>query len=67
MVRRKKWIPPQRFLVISEEGYFSGLHNGGKFRWSFDINDAKPLNYIEQFETIKKGYIGKEIILDLIK
>lgn len=64
--KRKKWIPPKEFIVISDDGYFVGLHKGGKFKWSFELSEAKPLTNIEQFDTIKKGYIGKEILLDFL-
>jgi hypothetical protein len=59
---RKKYTPPNEFLVISDEGYFAGLYKGGKFRWSFELNEAKRLTNIEQFETIKRGYVGGTIL-----
>jgi hypothetical protein len=64
---KKVSIPPKQFVVISEEGYFAGLYCGGKLKWTFNLKEAKPLTNIEQFETIKRGYFGKEIILDFIK
>jgi hypothetical protein len=67
MAKRKKYIPLEEFVVISDDGYFAGLYNGGYFRWSFDIKQAKPLTNIEQFETLKKGVFGRELILDFIK
>jgi hypothetical protein len=64
--KRKVWIPPKEFVVISDYGYFAGLHKGGKFRWSFDLRDAKPLTNVEQYDTIKRGCFGTEVILDFI-
>jgi hypothetical protein len=67
MVKRRKIEKPKEFIVMSDYGYFSGLYNGGKFKWSFEINEAKPLTNIEQFETIQKGSFGTEVILDFLK
>jgi len=67
MRKKKKIQSSKEFIVMSDDGYFVGLHNGGKFKWSYDINEAKPLTNIEQFETIKKGSFGREVILDFLK
>jgi hypothetical protein len=63
---RKKYTPPKEFLVISDEGYFAGLHKGGKFRWSFDIKEAKRLTNPEQVDTLRRGYIVGSIIQEYI-
>lgn len=41
--------------------FFSGFERG-KFKWSLFINEAKPLERVEQFETIKR----LEPLMDLI-
>lgn len=63
---RKKYTPPKEFLVISDEGYFAGLHKGGKFRWSFDIKEAKRLTNPEQVDTLRRWYIVGSIIQEYI-
>jgi len=55
------------FIVLSDYGYFKGLANGGQLQWTFDQNEAKPLNHINKFNTIK--YLaphGVEVIFEYI-
>lgn len=42
------------FVVYSDYGYFTGLANGGKLQWSIDEKDAKPLDGIQKYHTIKQ-------------
>jgi hypothetical protein len=64
--KRNRPAPPREFVVISEDGYFTGLHKGGKFRWSFDIKEAKHLTNPEQVDTLRRGYVGGSIIQEYI-
>lgn len=66
MVSKAKPIKPKDFYVIGERGYFAGLYKGGMFRWTYDISEAKPLSHIEQFETIKRGMYGEELIQEFV-
>jgi hypothetical protein len=66
VARHKRHVHVKEFVVISEEGYFAGIYNGGMFKWSFDINEAKPLTNPEQVNTIKKRYIDKPLIQEYL-
>lgn len=45
--------------------YFAGYF-GGYFKWSKDYLDARPLNYIEQFNTIVKFEPAMELIYEYV-
>jgi len=46
MRKRQKEPKEQEFIIMNEYNeVFSGLKNGGKFKWSSDWNEAKPLEY----------------------
>ena len=58
MGRKKKQNKPldyiqAEFIVYSDLGYFTGMAFGGEFQWSQNKKDAKPLNNISKFKTIK--------------
>lgn len=58
---------PQEFIVYSDLGYFKGLANGGELIWTPNEDEAKPLNHINKFQTIK--YLAPrniEVIFDYI-
>jgi hypothetical protein len=41
------------FIVYSDLGYYSGMAFGGEFQWSQYEKDAKPLNNISKYNTIR--------------
>jgi hypothetical protein len=45
--------------------YFSGFERG-KFRWSVLLNEAKPLDRVEQCETIIRHEPLMDIIYDYV-
>jgi len=65
-MKKKKPIKQQEFIVISENGYFTGLKYGGEPQWSMNENDAKPLNHMNKFQTLKYICQGQELIFEEI-
>jgi hypothetical protein len=60
--KRSKEVAPKEFVVMNQNGeFFSGFERG-KFRWSLFLDEAKSLERVEQFETIKR----LEPMMDLI-
>ena len=56
--RKKKQNKPvaciePEFIVYSDLGYFSGMAFGGEFQWSQHEKEAKPLNNMGKYRTIK--------------
>ncbi len=45
--------------------YFSGFERG-RFKWSFSLNEAKPLDRVEQCETIIRHEPLMDIIYDYV-
>lgn len=50
---KKKKEQREWFIVYSDLGYFKGLINGGQLEWTPYENEAKPLDHISKFQTIK--------------
>lgn len=51
--KKKKKEKKTEFIVYSDYGYFKGLANGGQLVWTHDEAEAKPLDHLNKFETIK--------------
>ena len=44
MKKRSKYIAPERYVIVNQDGaVFAGLR-GGKFQYSHDWSEAKPLD-----------------------
>jgi hypothetical protein len=42
---RKKEPKPEKYIVITPSGLvFTGMFNGGYFKWSMDWSEAKPVS-----------------------
>ncbi len=65
-MKKKKSEKQQEFIVISDYGYFVGLKYGGEPQWSMREEDAKPLNHLNKFDTIKHICPNLEVIFELI-
>lgn len=58
----------ESFIVYSDLGYFKGLINGNQLVWAQNENEAKPLDHLNKFKTIK--YLAPrniEVIFEYIK
>lgn len=63
----KNRVKDKEFIVMSDYGYFKGLANGGQIVWTQNENEAKPLNHINKFHTIKHlAPCGVEVIFEYI-
>ena len=65
-MKKKKPEKQQEFIVISDYGYFVGLAYGGIPQWSMREEDAKPLNHMNKFNTLKHICPNLEFIFELI-
>jgi hypothetical protein len=63
---KNKKPKPSEYIVMSEYGYFTGLKYGGIPQWSMKENEAKPLNHLNKFDTLKAICQGQELIFELI-
>ncbi len=60
-VENREW-----FIILSEEGYFKGLINGGKPQWTESIEEAKPLDDERKLSTLKAVSLNKELLIEYI-
>jgi hypothetical protein len=51
---------------MNQNGEFFAGYQRGHFKWSLTYSEAKPLDYIEQFDTIKKHEPLMDIIYDYV-
>lgn len=51
---------------MNQTGEFFAGFEKGHFKWSPFIQDAKPLEYIEQFETIRKFEPQMDLVYDYV-
>lgn len=64
--KRGKASAPREFVIMNEFGeFFSGMRVG-KFVWSPNIKDAKPLQNIEQFHTVERHEPLMELIYEYL-
>ena len=66
IMKKKKQSKQQEFVIISDYGYFTGLKYGGVPQWSMKEDEAKPLNHLNKFDTLKAICQGRELIFELI-
>jgi hypothetical protein len=56
----------REFVIFSEEGFFTGLANGGKPQWSMNINDGKPFNEESKLKALQYIVGNKELLIEYI-
>jgi len=56
--KKQKEVQSKWFIVFSNDGFFQGLHQGGKLKWTDKINEAKPLDLVSKFEALQRIYGG---------
>jgi len=60
MKKRSKYIAPERYVIVNSDGaVFAGLR-GGKFQYSHDWSDAKPLDLSSTYYLMREK--GNELI-----
>jgi len=60
MKKRSKYIAPERYVIVNPDGaVFAGLR-GGKFQYSHDWSDAKPLDLSSTYYLMREK--GNELI-----
>jgi hypothetical protein len=65
--KKQQTEKPKPFIIMNSRlEYFAGMMYGGQLVWSNDYNEAKPLDHINKFNTLKHLSYGEELILDYI-
>jgi hypothetical protein len=64
---RKPKQPKQReYVIFSEDGFFTGLANGGHPQWSMEIKQGKPFNDEYKLRALQYVVGAKELLIEYI-
>lgn len=55
------------FVIFSEDGFFTGLANGGQPQWSMDIKNGKPFRDECKLKALQYIVGSKELLTEYIK
>lgn len=54
------------FVIFSEDGFFTGLANGGEPQWSMEIKDGKPFDNERKLTALQYVVGAKELLIEYI-
>ena len=54
------------FVIFSEDGFFTGLVNGGQPQWSMDIKNGKPFRDECKLGALQYVVGAKELLIEYI-
>jgi hypothetical protein len=54
------------FVIFSEDGFFTGLANGGEPQWSMDIKNGKPFDDKCKLNALQNIVLAKELLIEYI-
>ncbi len=65
-MRKPKQPKSPEFVIFSEDGFFTGLANGGHPQWSMDIKHGKPFNDECKLRALQYVVGSKELLTEYI-
>lgn len=65
-MRKPKQNKKPEFVIFSEDGFFTGLADGGQPQWSMNINDGKPFNDECKLRALQNIVLSKELLTEYI-
>ena len=65
-MKKLKQSKSPEYIIFSEDGFFTGLANGGVPQWSMDIKDGKPFNHMCKLDAIQYVVGAKEKLIEFI-
>ena len=65
-MRKPKQNKRREFVIFSEDGFFTGLANGGQPQWSMKINDGKPFNDECKLRALQYVVGAKELLIEYL-
>ena len=65
-MRRPKEVKSKEFVIFSEDGFFTGLINGGQPRWSMDIKHGKPFDNECKLRALQYTVGTKELLIEYL-
>jgi len=65
-MRKLKQNKIPEFVIFSEDGFFTGLANGGQPQWSMDIKNGKPFNNECKLRAVQYVVGAKELLIEYL-
>ena len=65
-MRKPKQNKTPEFVIFSEDGFFTGLANGGHPQWSMNIKQGKPFNDECKLRALQYVVGAKELLIEYI-
>jgi hypothetical protein len=65
-MKKPKQTKTPEFVIFSEDGFFTGLANGGQPQWSMDIKHGKPFNQEFKLRALQYVVGAKELLVEYI-
>jgi hypothetical protein len=65
-MKKPKQNKTPEFVIFSEDGFFTGLANGGHPQWSMNIKHGKPFNYECKLRALQYVVGSKELLIEYI-
>jgi hypothetical protein len=65
-MKKPKQNKTPEFVIFSEDGFFTGLANGGQPQWSMDIKNGKPFNDECKLNALQNIVLAKELLIEYI-
>ena len=65
-MKKPKQPKNHEFVIFSEDGFFTGLKNGGEPQWSMDIKSGKPFNNERKLNALQYVVGAKELLIEYI-
>jgi hypothetical protein len=63
-MRKPKQNKTPEFVIFSEDGFFTGLANGGQPQWSMDIKNGKPFSDKCKLNALQYVVGAKELLTE---
>jgi hypothetical protein len=65
-MKKPKQHKANEFVIFSEDGFFTGLANGGHPQWSMNIKEGKPFNDECKLRALQYVVGSKELLVEYI-
>ena len=65
-MRKPKQNKTPEFVIFSEDGFFTGLANGGQPQWSMDIKHGKPFDHECKLRALQYVVGAKELLTEYL-
>ena len=65
-MKKPKQPKTHNFVIFSEDGFFTGLANGGQPQWSMNIKNGKPFDDKRKLDALQYVVGAKELLIEYL-